>query len=149
MCEKNLAAIFMTLGQGQTAVETLKTLNGPHSKVRATYPIAMKLDSQIPLVLILTWLNLEGIMFETFSVKCFFFLSLDLGFQGQILKQQYFRNGLQIVIKCVTWYWTQYDSKKAKKNFVLWTPKRQPRSCPYYELLGGGGGTFWSSLKNR
>ena len=64
--EKIFVPISVTLGQSHQATEVGHILPCPHDKVRTAHPIATKFGTYISLVMVSTWLNCRGILFETF-----------------------------------------------------------------------------------
>ena len=70
--EKFLAPISVTLSQGHQATKAGQNLTCPLDKVRTACPIATKLGSYIPLVMLSTWINFGGILSETFFSHKFF-----------------------------------------------------------------------------
>ena len=86
--DKFLVPISVTLGQGHHATVAGQILPCPHDKVRTARPIAKRHDTYIPPAIISTWLNVGGILSETFFYD-FFFIKFQIrfwewDFQGQI-----------------------------------------------------------------
>ena len=56
----------VTLNQGHGCGIDKQKFACLQDKVRTTQPIIINLDSYIPLVMLITWLDFGGILFETF-----------------------------------------------------------------------------------
>ena len=77
--------LWVTLTQGHGCDIDKQKLACLLDKVRTTQPITTKLGSYISLIMVITWLDFGGILFETFFLPIFSSKILDVFFQGQTL----------------------------------------------------------------
>ena len=78
-----------------------------HDKVRTTHLITTKHGSVIAVAMVVTWLYLGELLLETVILGNFFFLNLDVFFQGRTLFWPYLRNDwsdwCDMKIKSIGW----------------------------------------------
>ena len=83
-------------------------------KVRTTQLITTNLGNDIPLVMLITWLDFRGILLETFFFAKFSLNISDVFFQGQTLYWTYLRNGWSDGVKrkggALVGYWVNYET---------------------------------------
>ena len=105
--ENVLDDLWVTLTQGHGCDIDKQKLACLQDKVRTTQPITTKLGSYISLVMVITWLDFGGILFETFFLPIFASKILDVFFQGQTLYWTYLRNGwsdwCETKRRCISW----------------------------------------------
>ena len=128
--------LLVTLTQGHGCDIDKHKFACLQDKVRTTHPITTKLGSNIPLVMLITWVDFEGILLETFFTK-FSLKFLDVFFQGQTLYWTYLRNGwsdwCETKRRCIGWILGELC------DLDLW-PHPWPWPCSFKVIV-------WNSLK--
>ena len=136
----------MTLTQGHGCDIDKQKFACLQDKVRTTQPITTKLGSDIPLAVLITWLDFGEILLETLFFAKFSLKISDVFFLGQTLYWTYLRNGwsdwCETKRRCIGWMLGE------PCDLDLW-PHPWPWPCSYKVKVTPVWGDFMFSVRFR